>query len=220
MKNAFFLLSAAAFAALAAVAGAEDEIVPLDKKNGYAVMDVWYAPFDKHDFDLSGGGYHVGGEYVDSDLPAGIGGRIGNGFYFGSDKSAGGVKFEDLFAADFLFDAYVPLRLSEYATVYGGAGACAFLESADYSAVVYRGRRPYKVSGSVETSGLPVLFSAFLGVRVRFENVFAFAEWRNDFKKDVKFAWKADGSSYETEAKYERGGGRVFLGIGFEFGGK
>lgn len=224
MKKTASLVSLAALCAAAPlVATADDEILPEEKRDGYVLIDVWYSQFDKHGFDLSGGGFRVGGEIVDPSLLLGIGGRFGMGIYFGSDKTerSGSAVFthEDPMAIDFPLDAYVPFRVSEFVTVYGGVGATFFTESADFRGTMHNGRRYIEQKGTVETKGLPVLFAAFVGIRLRYENVFGFVEYRNDFKKDVKFKRTYDYYSVpDDEWESEMGCGRIFVGLGVEFG--
>lgn len=212
---------AASFFAVPFAATAEDEILPQAKRGGYAVFDVWYSDFDTEYFDLDGGGFRIGGEYVDPAWLVGIGGRVGFGIYFGDKEDLGaGERRDDVFAFDLTADAYVPFRVSEFATIYGGVGATGFNESWDAEYTARRGRQAYKATDSWRTKGFPVLFSAFGGIRLRLDNVFAFAEYRKDFEKDVSLEWSEHGrgGSYADAGKAKFGGGRIFLGIGFEFG--
>ena len=224
-KHCIAAAVAASFFAVPLAAMAEDEILPDAKRNGYAIVDFWYSQFDKDDLDLNGGGFRIGGEYVDPALLVGIGGRFGMGMYFGSDKNEilgnNVVSLEDPVALDLMADVYVPFRVSEFATIYGGVGITGFIESADYEATVYNKARHRYVttSGTVETDGFPVLFAAFVGIRLRYENVFGFVEYRNDFKKDVTFKQSFDYYSIPDEKwDAERGGGRIIVGLGLEFG--
>ena len=222
-KHCIAAAAAATCLALPLAAMAEDEILPDAKRDGYGIMDIWYSQFDKHGFDLDGGGFRVGGEYVDPSLLAGIGGRLGMGMYFGSDVSESygrsSLKYEDPMAIDLMADVYVPFRVSEFATIYGGVGATGFTESADFTSITFNGRRYAENKGTVETDGFPVLFAAFAGIRIRYENFFGFVEYRNDFKKDVKFKRTYDYYSVPDDKwKSEMGCGRIIVGLGFEFG--
>ena len=49
--------------------------------------------------------------------------------------------------------------------------------------------------------------------------MFGFVEYRNDFKKDVTFKQSFDYYSIPDEKwDAERGGGRIIVGLGLEFG--
>ncbi len=216
-KTAFTVSLAALCAAAPFAATADDDILPAEKQNGYGIVDFWYSQFDKHDLDLDGGGYRIGGEVVDPSLLVGIGGRFGMGLYFGGKENRGGTTVEDPVAIDFMLDAYVPFRVSEFVTLYGGVGATGFTESWKQKRSVRSGRWVYTATDDWESDGFPVLFAAFAGIRLRYENVFAFAEYRNDFKKDVDYEVTINGGRTDTVSR-EMGCGRVFVGLGVEFG--
>ena len=208
MKTACQVAIAALCAAAPFVAAADDDILPSEKRDGYGVMDFWYSQFDKHDLGLDGGGFQAGGEYVDPSLLLGIGGRVGMGMYFGGKEKRGGMTVEDPMALDLMLDAYVPFRVSEFVTLYGGVGMTGFTESWKQKRQVGIGRRAYTATDDWESDGFPVLFSAFAGIRLRYENV---------FEKDVDYEVTINGGRSDTVSR-EMGCGRVFVGLGVEFG--
>ena len=145
------------------------------EKEGFFLGEAFYTQFKPKygpgDFDkpLIGGGAGLGGEFVNSDLHFGYGGRISLSWLMQDYK---GYSADDNI---FGFDAHIPVRISNSLTLYGGAG----INYHSLSLLMDKGGEIKPVGSGHRTTE-----NVFVGLRWRFlEHAHVFCEYRREFGK-------------------------------------
>ena len=181
------------------------------QKQGFGYMQVYYTQYKaKYLVDpMYGGGFAMGGEYVNDDVHVGIGGRFLLSWVMMDEK---GYSAND---RQIGLDLYVPVRISSSLTLYGGGGGTLHgfdLDFDDDSG--YFGGDKWHQDQLVATT------SAFAGLRWRFYNhLMVFAEDRREFG-EIKmvcenYEWTSDYS--HPKMKIDMAGNRFFAGVGVTF---
>lgn len=185
MKTTFAtLIVGTVLLASAALAGDFDyDLDPNEwwQKEGFFNVEGFYTQLQLKDYDetVPGGGGSIGGEYVNKDFHFGIGGRAGMAWVMLDslhDPTFGYLDFDDVLMS---LDLYVPVRLTDFLTVYGGGGGT--LHGMSFMA---------DNGGEMESHGDGAMTSSlFAGVRLRYSHVFIFGEYRAEFG-DVKVTYQ------------------------------
>ena len=206
----------AVLAVLAAAPGFADDIPELTedewwKKEGFGFVQGYYTQYKIKDLGkpMQGGGFAIGGEYVNEDAHLGIGGALS--FSWTMQDYTGYKANEFLFG----FDLHVPLRVSNSLTVYVGGGGTMHGFDLDFDDEwgVFGGDKWHN-------DGASVTGDAFVGFRWRYlEHAYVFGEYRREFGKiDMvceNYEWTRDFSHPKDE--YDMSGNRFLAGIGILF---
>lgn len=170
---------------------------------------------------LYGGGATLALEYVNSTVHFGIGVRSGFGVCAGTDGDEWDVTDETWDS-----DVYIPIRLTENITVYGGIGVT--LHDCEYEGLVQsesyrRSGRSWRYNYTLKTvhythGACADTSYAFGGIRIRpADNVFFFGEYRNTSGTlELSTSDLPESSKYKNlEADF--GGNCFVLGVGVMF---
>lgn len=211
-----------------AQAGAQVDMQDLDEdewweKQGFGLFQGYYTQYKIKEKDqdfgkpMQGGGFGLGGEYVNDETHFGIGGAFNFSFVM--------QDYTHYKADDFLFglDVYVPARISTSLTVYAGVSGTmhGFSFDCDEGYALNNGRKNNQLGSGEEwkNDGLATTWNAFIGVRWRFAgHAYVFGEYRREFGKiDLvceNYEWR-DGSKLTSEQ--DMGGNRFLAGLGLLF---
>ena len=185
MKKTFAtLMICTAFLASAALAGDFDfDLESNDwwQKEGFFNIEGYYTQLQLKDYGetMPGGGGAIGAEYVNKDSHFGIGGRASLAWVMkGSiyDQTFSYLDVDDRLLG---LDLYIPVRLADFLTVYGGGGGTlhGMTLTADNG-------------GEMNSHGDGAITSSlFAGVRLRYGHVYFFGEYRSEFG-DVKVTYQ------------------------------
>ena len=169
-------------------------------QNGFGFGEGYYTTLA----DFTGGGAAAGGEYVNSAVPWGSGGKLSFSMLFHDYNEPG----RDCFASDMFLgaDIFLLARAMDVVTIYGGCGVD--IHTLDYT----YDHTDESYEGGGATSNV------FAGIRWVFAgHCYVFAEYRREFG-DIE----VEGSHYSTRSrsrvttrqKIDLSDNRVVIGIG------
>lgn len=174
------ILAAAAIMATPAFAENADDIHLTEdewwQKEGFFLSQVNYMQYKVKDLGkpMQGGGFGVGGEYVNPDMHIGYGGMFSFNWTM---QDYTHYKADDrLIALDF----FIPARISNSLTVYGGVGGTMHGFDLEWD-----DGYGWNMSGEQwKNDGVAVTWSAHVGFRWRFfGHTYLFGEYRREFGK-------------------------------------
>lgn len=214
MKKTLAILVAGAALSIGAAAMADDDFAydfnaaEWWQKEGFGYLELFYSPMkpDGWSEGMDGGGFGLAGEYVNNVTHFGIGGRFSYSFFL--DGAMRIDPFGKLDVDDNLLglDVYVPVRLADFCTVYAGGGG--YIHGLTLTA---------DNNGKMESHGKNAFTgSLFAGMRLRWQHLFVFGEYRQDFG-DVEVSYQLqvyDGKHYRD---IEMDNGRFLAGLGLVF---
>lgn len=165
------------------------------EKQGYFFAEGYYTQLQ----ELKGGGGAAGGEYVNNVVHFGAGARMSLG-YLMHDYDEGDVT-DTLIG----FDLYMPIRINDAITVYGGGGVN-----------VHNLEFELDGGGPMSTGdGDRITENAFAGLRWRYQHMYVFGEYRHEFG-DVRVHFDTYGGNREYR-KVNMSDDRFLVGAGFVF---
>lgn len=193
---ALALLLAAALIFAGSTAGAEEDWT---QRSGLGYADAYYTALK----DLKGGGFSMGGEYINSITPWGLGADFNLALLMHDEH---GVFTDDVLGG---LDIYFLARAMDVVTLYIGIGGVLHnLEMEFDNDVTY---------GIDSNSSHRSTKNVFVGARWVFAGrCFLFAEYR----RESGSIWLSDNSSVKRSnqlIKYDMSGNRVVVGIGAVF---
>lgn len=187
-----------------------------EEKQGYALLDAYGGGWDF----LYGFGGHFGLEACSKTFRLGLGARTGFSFWAGEDD----LNWD---YSDFCWDndVWIPLRITDAVTLYGGIGVTlhdmdcdGLVESQSY----YRNGRSYRYRYQLKTvtyiSETPSDNQVwFVGLRMRFEHYFLFGEYR---RTSGEIELTTDDLSYNSKLKtmkLDMDQSQFYIGAGIVF---
>lgn len=230
MKKTFFsLVALSAILLLPAASPAQSNIPELTEdewweKEGFGFIHGQYTQIDK----LQGGGFALGGEYINKDTHFGAGGSFSMNLLL-HDYKIGEKIFDyvsdahDCDAQDCTLglDFHIPARVSNSLTAYAGCGIQWDILSLDFR----DGRSGGHLVESKAVKSFQTTESVFFGIRWRFfQHAYVFGEYRRDFGEVEVGDYYTYGSStrsgrkvYTERFKLDMGDDRLVAGIGLLF---
>lgn len=178
------------------------------QKEGFFLIEGYYTQLQLKDYEetMQGGGGAIGGEYVNNASHFGFGARFSLALVrldSVKDQEFGYLDVDDNLLG---LDVYIPIRLADWVTVYGGAGGTwhGMELTADNG-------------GSMKSHGDGAFTgSVFAGIRLRYSHVFVFGEYRAE-SGDVKVTYQTYAFDGVHSKDIDVSGNRFCIGAGLVF---